>query len=275
VEPDTTQQGAAPEGATATVEVQGGELRSGRVQIPMDPDAKAAADKAAAEAKEAAKNRPSWLPEKFKTPEDLAKSYTELEKAFHAKTAPPPATDKPKPDTPPAEDKPKLDTPKADLAAVAAEFEQTGSLSEDTYTKLAAAGFDRATVDSHIAGQVALAKQIRQDIASVAGGEEKLTKVLEWAGKNLPKDQIEAYDAAAKSKNVNLVKLALAGIVQAFNTANPAEPNLITGQPAPLSGGVQPFRSNAEIVEAMRDRRYQTDPAYRELVARRMAAGSI
>lgn len=30
-------------------------------------------------------DRPAWLPEKFKTPEDLGKSYTELEKMLHEK----------------------------------------------------------------------------------------------------------------------------------------------------------------------------------------------
>lgn len=37
---------------------------------------------------EASKDRPEWLPEKFKTPEDLAKSYSELEKKVSGNKAP-------------------------------------------------------------------------------------------------------------------------------------------------------------------------------------------
>ena len=34
------------------------------------------------EAQDNQSERPEWLPEKFKTPEDLAKSYSELEKNY-------------------------------------------------------------------------------------------------------------------------------------------------------------------------------------------------
>lgn len=257
IKPDTPAQPTpvVPENASVTMQ-QNGDRFSARVSIPApDPNADTPpASQASAE------QRPAWLPEKFKTPEDLAKSYLELEKAFHARSKAPeaPAPASPSPD-------------KLTLADAAKEVSEKGAVSEETYTKLAAAGHDRATVDAFVAGQKALAAQIRSEIASVAGGEQQLEAVLEWAGKNLPPAMVEAYDAATKTGNVELVKLSLQGVVAAYRQANPAEPQLITGHPAPASGDITPFASNEEMVEAIRNPQYARDPAYRAKVAQRLA----
>lgn len=218
--------------------------------------------------------RPAWLPEKFKGAEDLAKAYTELEKAYHNKGKAPEPTEVP-PATPPA----TLETPAAveapkgiDMAAISKEYaDNDGSLSDETYTDLAARGFDRATVDTVIAGQQAIAAGIKTEIASVAGGEAKLAQVLEWAGKNLAADQVEAYQAALGTNNKGLVKLALGGIVAAHAAAVVSEPSLVKGEPGAGSDNAEGFRSNAEMVAAMQSPKYAKDPAYRADVAKRIA----
>jgi len=64
--------------------------------------------------------RPAWLPEKFKTPEDLVKSYGELEKARTAPKAPVKGEADPIP----------FDT-------LTAEFSEKGEISEETLTSTA------------------------------------------------------------------------------------------------------------------------------------------
>jgi hypothetical protein len=272
ITPDTPAQPpmVAPEGVVGGVE-QNGDRISGSVRVPA-PDPNSPLSPAGD-----AGNRPAWLPEKFKSAEDLAKSYAELEKAFHTRSNPAatpaaaaPAAGAPTIKAAPAT--PAAEAGKPVLSDAAKELAESGTVSEETYTKLAEAGHDRATVDTFVAGQKALAQQLRADIATVAGGEEQLNAVLEWAGKHLPAQAIEAYNAAAASGNVELIKLSLQGVVASYRTAVPAEPRLISGTPAPSHGDNAPFQSNEQMVAAMRDPRYQTDPAYRNQIAARLAA---
>lgn len=231
--------------------------------------------------------RPAWLPEKFESGEALAKSYAELEKAFHAKggtkPAEPPATPPATPPapvagiptiTPEAPKEPAAAPAGIDMAAIGAEFTTNGGLSPETYEALAAKGMDKATVDTFIAGQQAIATRLRADIASVAGGEEQLNAVLAWANQNLSPEAVAAYNAAAATKDVGLVKLALTGIVSQFNAANPKEPTFVKGgsNAPPTADGALPWSSNAEMIAAINDPRYAKDPAYRKMVEARHAA---
>ena len=71
-------------------------------------------------------DRPSWLPEKFNTAEDLAKAYGELEKAYSSKDAPQPMTQQQ------AEQATGIS-----LDNYYNEFAEKGELSEDSYNQLA------------------------------------------------------------------------------------------------------------------------------------------
>lgn len=257
--PDTPVEkaGTVPDGTRVEFQ-QNGDRFTARVTTPMlDPNA---------EGSNAANN----IPEKFGGDVGkLTQAYLALEKEFHARTAAPVAP-VPTPASTPAS------TPNAptglDMGALSQEFSEKGALSPETYTALAAKGYDKQTVDTFIAGQQALAAGIRQDIATVAGGEEQLNKVLQWAQGNLSPSQLAAYEAATATKNVELVKLSLQGIVAAHAAANPPEPKFVTGQEIPGNMGAKPFGSNVEMVEAINNPKYGRDPAYRAEVARRLAA---
>jgi hypothetical protein len=256
--PDPVVQPAPVIPAGSTTEFQmNGDRFSARTTTP-DPDRNATVVPEA-----------NLIPEKFGGDVNkLAQAYTELERAFHAKSTPKPADTPTTPAAAPTASA-ATETPKGlDMGALAQEFTEKGALSEETYTKLAGQGFDKQTVDTFIAGQQALAATVRADIASVAGGEENLNKVLEWAQANLSPSQLAAYEAATATKNVELVKLSLQGIVAAYSKG--AEPSFITGSPAPVQGNFAPFQSNAEMVAAINDPRYAKDPAYRNQVAQRL-----
>lgn len=253
--------GTVPDGSRVEFQ-QNGDRFSARVTTPMlDPNADGS-------------NAANGIPEKFGGDVGkLTQAYLALEKEFHARTQGTPAAPVapvPTPATTPAS------TPTSpmglDMGALSQEFSEKGALSPETYTTLAAKGYDKQTVDTFIAGQQALAVGIRQDIATVAGGEEQLGKVLQWAQTNLSPAQLAAYEAATATKNVELVKLSLQGIVAAHAAANPPEPKFVSGQEIPGNTGARPFGSNVEMVEAINSPKYQRDPAYRAEVARRLAA---
>ena len=152
--------------------------------------------------------------------------------------------------------------------------ENNGTLSDDMYAKLESAGFNKSLVDSFIAGKKAEAgvtetaeveerftdREIR-DIQNSVGGEKEYQTLVEWVGQNLPESEINAFDQLLDTGNTNQIKLAVQGMNAQYKEANGYEGRMLQGKPAQTSGDV--FRSQAQLVKAISDPRYDNDPAYR------------
>lgn len=206
--------------------------------------------------------RPAGLPDKFNSWEDLAKSYTELEKKIGTPSTPAAA-----PVTPEAAAKAGIDLP-----ALNKEFAEKGELSAETLAALDKAGFNKAAVDSYVAGQTAIAEKITADLQAVAGGKEQFAATLAWATANLSAEDVAAYNDAIDSGNVKLAKLALAGVVAQYNEANGTQPNLIAGGESARGSDAAPYESQAQIIADMSKPEYKNDPAFRAKVTKRLAA---
>ena len=102
--------------------------------------------------------------------------------------------------------------------------------------------------------------QINQ-IKNSAGGERAYANIVNWAKTNLPQDQIQAFDEVVNTGSVQAIQLAVSGLKSQYDNANGVEGRMVTGKTAPNNGDV--FRSQAELVRAMNDPRYDNDPAYR------------
>lgn len=206
--------------------------------------------------------RPSWLPEKFKSAEDMASAYAALEKKLGTNKSADPA---------PAETQTPSGDAGLDLSAMSAEFAKDGKLSDASTAALKKAGLKEADVQRFIAGQQAIAKNVQAEVAAVAGGEDKLAATLEWAKTNADKALVATYNDAIDSGNVSLVKLAAKSLVDAHAAATGTDGKRVTGEPVETASADAPFKSNAEMTKAMGDPRYAKDPAYREAVSRRLA----
>lgn len=219
-------------------------------------------------------DRPAWLPAKFKTAEDFARSYTELETKLGQGT---------KPETPVVDPKAapsdvpliaKTDAAKKlstdELSSLTDEFKKNGKLSDETFTKLAEKGITREMAETHIAGVKALAVQYRTDVHKLVGGEDNFKSITEWAAANLEDADIDAVNATIQSGNLASVKLALNGLKAQYDAAVGTDPSLVHGAEGNRTAGIQPFRSNAEVTTAMSNPKYQTDEAYRQDVAKRL-----
>ena len=102
--------------------------------------------------------------------------------------------------------------------------------------------------------------QINQ-VQNAAGGEAVYNDVVGWASENLTQKQIDAYDSVVDSGNPAAINIAFQGLRSQYNEANGYEGRMLQGKPANSRGQV--YRSQAELVAAMGDPRYDTDPAYR------------
>ena len=105
-------------------------------------------------------------------------------------------------------------------------------------------------------------------VQNAAGGEANYNRVIEWAADNLTEGAIDAFDSVVDSGNPMAINIAFQGLQAEYNEANGYEGRMLQGKPASSSGDV--YRSQAELVAAMGDPRYDTDPAYRADVVEKL-----
>ena len=99
------------------------------------------------------------------------------------------------------------------------------------------------------------------EIQNAAGGEQAYEQLTNWAAQNLPDQEIDAFDNLIDSGNVAAIKMGLTALQSKYNEANGYEGRMLQGKKPSTSGQV--FRSQAELIQAMSDPRYESDPAYR------------
>ena len=101
------------------------------------------------------------------------------------------------------------------------------------------------------------------EVKNSAGGEETYQNIVDWASANLDQQSIEAFDSIVNTGSVEAIKIAVSGLKAQYENANGYEGRMVTGKQAPPKQS-DTFRSQAELVQAMSDRRYDDDPAYRQ-----------
>ena len=226
---------------------------------------------------EESSDRPEWLPEKFNSAEDLARAYNSLESKLGSNT-----------DTGETEDLPPTDAPDASqssegqneaIMSASAEWQESGELSDMTYDSLAKAGLGRELVDSYIEGQNALQSTEEDALLSGVGGRDAYGKMSEWASEELTETQLDAFNGALETGSREQAKLAIAWRQSKYEAANGTNPALILGRTQGSSS--HPFESRAQILSVMSEsdangkKKYETDPAFRKEVERRLAISNI
>ena len=113
----------------------------------------------------------------------------------------------------------------------------------------------------------------QQDVSAIqnfVGGEEAYASLIGWAGENLDQQYIEAFDSVVDTADPAAIQLVVAGLMATYQENAGYEGRMLSGRNAPDVGGIQPFRSQAQVVAAMSDPRYDNDPAYRAESAQRL-----
>tara|TARA_R100001510_G_scaffold57096_1_gene64109 strand:+ start:803 stop:1585 length:783 start_codon:yes stop_codon:yes gene_type:complete len=204
---------------------------------------------------------------KFKSQEDLAEAYENLERKLGEKQSQEQQTQ--------TEDEGDTNSESNDVsnaiedAAIA--YAENGELSEANYKELEKLNITKDIVDTYIRGQQALISAEEVEITNSIGGQENYEAMAEWARNNLPGEEIDSFDQIVESSTPEAAKMAVKGLYARFLSEG-GQPNIRQGQTS--GSAVQPFQSNAQVVEAMRDKRYENDPAYREEVERRLAVST-
>ena len=110
------------------------------------------------------------------------------------------------------------------------------------------------------------------DIQNAVGGEQAYNQMIQWAGENFTPQEIQAYDNALEAGNMDNINLALQALYYRYTDSVGVEGDMIQGKAAQAVDG---FRSQAEVVRAMGDPRYDDDPAYRQDVYNKLERSNL
>jgi hypothetical protein len=238
---------------------------------------------------------------KYKSVEDLEKAYKELQtKLSRGESVAPESEDDSNADNSEADaedeedDKPdgnareiygdliggKLEEAGINFQDMNVRWQQTGTLESGDYDQLAEAGFNRDMVDAYLSGLQYKATQDTalsvKEVASIKeslGGEAEYSKMIEWAAANLSADEVEGFNQIINTQPMAAVKMAISGLHARYSAVEGREPKLIGGR-AP-KGSTDKFESTAQLVAAMSDPKYSTDPAYQRKVQEKLSRSSI
>lgn len=207
---------------------------------------------------------------KFQSTEDLERAYLELERKLGQQSTQAQSQAQAG-DMTEAKAAELVQNAGLDIDAMTNYYNQNGELTGDHYAALEKAGIPRSFVDQYIDGVQASANQIRDGIVSKVGGTEAFQGMAQWARANLPASELEAYNRAVDSMDMTVVENAVLGLAYRYQQAMGRDPRLLGGSAAASSG----YQSVAQLVEAMKDPRYEKDPAYRKEVQDRLARSNI
>ena len=167
-----------------------------------------------------------------------------------------------------------------DVQDISKRFQETSEISEDDYSKLGEAGFSKTIIDTYLnglrgnsEGAAAIAGQQIQSIKDSIGGDAEYTKLQSWATQNLPESDLNDFNSLLEQGNVSAIKWGVQGLYSQYKNAMGTEPDLVSGKSG--QSGATPFRSSAEVQAAMKDPRYGKDVTYTENVYARMADSDV
>ena len=100
------------------------------------------------------------------------------------------------------------------------------------------------------------------ELQQSVGGEKKYNEMLQWASNNFDEAEINRYDKVMESGDPDAAYFAVQALAAKYSDGVGVDGRLLTGKPSKAQG--DNFRSQAEVVRAMSDPRYDSDPAYRQ-----------
>lgn len=241
-------------------------------ETPADPEVLNSDEKdslAVAESIEAAEQEEQpLLAGKFKDSQALEQAYVELQKKLGNQAE--------KEES----DEPEEQSPTQSLLDQLYEQSRGDKFDEDTLKEIAKADPAelaklylqyRNEAESDV--EPGMTQEFADNLKNAVGGDEQYNEMLGWASKNLTNQEIDAYDEIMDRGDPSAAYWAVQALSYRYRDANGSEGELVQGKPPSRSSNT--FRSQAEVVQAMSDPRYDKDPAYRRDVMTRLENSDV
>jgi len=220
---------------------------------------------------------------KFRDAEELEKAYMELQQ----KLGQPREESTPEPQEEEESEVPKQDEELTEVQTLIGEaskefYANDGTISAEMMDKLGsmdAKDLVQTYMDMQALNDAAptevpdLSDREVMEIQNMAGGSDEYSQMTSWAGENLPPEDVQAFDSLIATGQMGAIRLAVAGLRSIYSEKVGYEGRMLSGKAATET--VDAFRSQAEVVRAMQDPRYENDPAYRNDVFNKLDRSNL
>ena len=127
----------------------------------------------------------------------------------------------------------------------------------------------RQNVENNYIPQRELTKEDVEELQEVAGGPQEYRNMISWAKDNLDENEVSMFDQVMQRGDPLSCFFAVQALQYRYedDTGTTGE-TMVTGTAPKESKNI--FRSQAEVVAAMSDKRYDNDPAYRNDVMEKL-----
>lgn len=217
-----------------------------------------------------AENEQQLLAGKFRDAQDLEQAYIELQKKLgdpSARESTPEVEDAPEEESP--EDVNFLDRLWQEANSDAYSEEVLQQLSQMDSRDVAEMYLQyRQQVETQNAPVAELTDEDIDGLQSIVGGEEQYGAMVQWASQALSPQEVEMFDTVIQRGDPLACFFAVQALASRYQDAQGYDGQMLTGR-APTSSR-EVFRSQAELVRAISDPRYDSDPAYRADVAAKL-----
>ena len=241
---------------------------------PEEQDSLAVGEKISAE-------QDTLLAGKYKTAEDLEKAYKELESKLGQQKTDPEQAEQAEPESETTSESTPLSANASIITEASDEFySNDGKITPETLEKFKGMSSEDL-VNAYIEvtnspdWQANAPTQVEDvtdaqinEVKNYAGGDQAYSDMIKWAGQNLDQKTISTFDDIVAKGNIDAIKFAVTGLKSQYLNAVGFEGKMVTGKAPQTSKDV--YRSQAELVAAMNDKRYDNDPAYRQDVIQKL-----
>lgn len=209
---------------------------------------------------------------KYKSAEELERGYLELQKRLSGKEDPEPQEAEPE-----VEEEAPTENEEVDLYDTIMESYRTGEWDPEVVNQVEGMNpVDVANMFLEKAGAQQAPQATSGDIEQIqeaVGGPDEYQNMIQWASQNLSEQEVAMYDAVMDRGDPLAMFFAAQALNSRYQDAVGYDGEMLTGN-APRNTG-DAFRSQAELVAAMSDPRYDKDPAYRADVADKLERSNI
>ena len=110
-------------------------------------------------------------------------------------------------------------------------------------------------------------------LKDVVGGEQSYNQIMSWAQDNISEQDIGMFDAVIDKGDPLACYFAVQALAYRYQEATGRDGQMVTGKAPKSTSDV--FKSQAELIQAMDDPRYNDDPAYREAILDKLERSNI
>ena len=112
-----------------------------------------------------------------------------------------------------------------------------------------------------------------QQIHSLVGGSDNYNNMMGWAQQNVSDQEINMYDAVMDKGDPLSAYFAVQAMALKYQDQSGRDGQLVKGKAPKQTSDV--FNSQAELIKAMEDDRYNDDPAYRQAIMEKLERSNI